>query len=153
MNAAGSWDRDGRPGAPRSPAPARAPASHLCVSSGAPLGGGTSGRSSHSTGSPSWPSPGSGPEAARAAGRPPISPPRRRCLQRGKRSHVTSAHVTSCSHPNCERHTKLNMSIPHLSISFSKSDRMLTIHVFSCYSLKLFHLSPHRFKQHMVPLY
>lgn len=45
------------------------------------------------------------------------------------------------------------MSILHLSTSFFKSDRMLTIHVFSCYSLKLFHLSYHHFKQHMVPLY
>lgn len=47
--------------------------SHLCVSSGGPLGDGRFGRFSRSTGSPSWPSPGSCREAARAAGRRQIS--------------------------------------------------------------------------------
>ena len=63
--------------------------SHLCVSSGGPLGDGMSGRFSRSTGSPSWPILGSCHEAVRAAGRRPISQPPRRCLQR-RRNVLTS---------------------------------------------------------------
>lgn len=63
--------------------------SHLCVSSGGPLGDGRFGRFSRSTGSPSWPSPGSCREAARAAGRRQISQPPRQCLQ-WRRNVLTS---------------------------------------------------------------
>lgn len=79
----------------------RARASHLCVSAGAPLGDGMSGRSSHSTGSPSWPSPGSCLEAARAAGPRRLSQPPRRCLQRRRNVLTSLQHVRSCSHQNC----------------------------------------------------
>lgn len=79
----------------------RARASHLCVSAGGPLGDGMSGRSSHSTGSPSWPSPGSCREAVRAAGRRQLSQPPRRCLQRTRNVLTSLQHVRSCSHQNC----------------------------------------------------